>query len=255
MTRPRLAALATFALLTLAATAGAEGAEPFGMLLAQSATVPRGPGFYLNLFKFIPVVLVYLLWAWTSTWIERDSVDLLNLREDYTKWPIIAFLAGLAGLAMIWLIPFFAVGFILLLLSWLVPLFLYIHERNPDYDVDEQVMTPYHFGDLANNALRSLGMKGSFNKNVTPTDSGPPLSLYPKVSADKIDPEVLLEAQESMALASAREVIYDAITRRASERSSWSRAPSRRPSATGSTAWRTRPSPTTARRATASSTS
>jgi len=218
MTRPRPAAIAaTSALLLLGVAAGADGAEPIGLLLAQTASVPRGPGFYLNIFKFIPVVLIYLLWARTTTWIEVDSYEPTNLQQDYTRWPIIAFLAGVAGLLMIWLIPFFAVGFVFLLLAWLVPLFLYIHERNPYYAVDEQVMTSYHMGDVANGLMRKLGMKGSFNRNVTLTDVGPPVSLFPKVSADKIDPEVLQEAADSEALISAREVLYDAITRRASE--------------------------------------
>ncbi len=218
MTCPRPAAIAaTSALMLLGVAAVADGAEPFGLLLAQSATVPRGPGFYLNIFKFLPVVMVYLLWAKTTTWIEVDSYEPTNLQQDYTKWPIIAFLAGVAGLLMIWLIPFFAVSFLLLLLAWLVPLFLYIHERNPDYAVDEQVMTSYHLGAVANGLMRKMGMKGPFNRNVTLTDVGPPVSLFPKVSADKIDPEILQEAQDSEALVSAREVLYDAITRRASE--------------------------------------
>ena len=132
MIRPRLA-LATLARCASAPPTGADADGPLGSW-PQSAAVPRGPGFYLNIFKFLPVVLVYLLWAWTTTWIEIDSYDPTEPPQDYTKWPIIAFLAGVAGLAMIWLIPFFAVGFILLLIAWLVPLFLYIHERNPDYD-------------------------------------------------------------------------------------------------------------------------
>ena len=40
----------------------------------------RGPGMYLNLFKFIPVVLIYLLWAWTTDWVEHDTKELNNLK-------------------------------------------------------------------------------------------------------------------------------------------------------------------------------
>ena len=74
MTRSRLA-LVTFALSTLGAAAGADAAEFAGVLLAQSAAVPRGPGLYLNLFKFLPVVAVYLLWAWTCYWADDDMKE------------------------------------------------------------------------------------------------------------------------------------------------------------------------------------
>ena len=39
--------------------------------LPRCRTCVRGPGMYLNLFKFVPVVLIYLLWAWTTNWVER----------------------------------------------------------------------------------------------------------------------------------------------------------------------------------------
>ena len=32
----------------------------------------RGPGFYLNLFKLVPVLLIYLLWVWTTAWVDSD---------------------------------------------------------------------------------------------------------------------------------------------------------------------------------------
>ena len=58
--RPRIAAAIAFALVAFVAGAGAEAAElaldPAGLLLAQSASVIRGPGMYLNLFKFLPVL-------------------------------------------------------------------------------------------------------------------------------------------------------------------------------------------------------
>jgi hypothetical protein len=63
MTPPRLAASGTFVLLSLGLVAGADAAEALGLVFAQSADVPRGPGFYLNLFKFIPVLAIFLLWT------------------------------------------------------------------------------------------------------------------------------------------------------------------------------------------------
>ena len=72
--------LAFFVLTVVAATAS-QAAEPsadFG-ILAQVPHMTRGPGMYLNLFKFIPVVIIYLLWAWTTNWVEHDTKELNNL--------------------------------------------------------------------------------------------------------------------------------------------------------------------------------
>ena len=49
-------------------------------ILAQAPNISRGPGLYLNLFKFIPVVLIYLLWTWTTDWVEHDTKELNNVK-------------------------------------------------------------------------------------------------------------------------------------------------------------------------------
>ena len=72
MIRPRLA-LATFAFLTLGTAAGVNAAEVADLLFAQSPAIQRGPGLYLNLFKFIPVVLIFLMWTWTTYWTTKRS--------------------------------------------------------------------------------------------------------------------------------------------------------------------------------------
>ena len=67
MIRPRfpLAASSILAVIGLGALSGVAQGADFALgdllLLAQSASVSRGPGFYLNLIKFVPVLLIYLL--------------------------------------------------------------------------------------------------------------------------------------------------------------------------------------------------
>jgi len=56
-------AFLTFLVLTLGAAAGSDAAELIPFILAQAPSIQRGPGFYLNLFKFLPVLGVYLLWS------------------------------------------------------------------------------------------------------------------------------------------------------------------------------------------------
>ena len=86
----------------------------------------RGPGMYLNLFKFIPVVIIYLLWAWTTNWVEHDTQELNNLR--FAVWNSAVFFSGVLGLALVLAIPIYFIGLGLLLLAYFVPLAL-VHLR------------------------------------------------------------------------------------------------------------------------------
>ncbi len=104
MLRSRLV-LATFVLLTLGATAGAQAADVGGLLFAQSAAIAdlRGSGFYLNLLKFIPVVAIYLLWSWTSYWVDDDCRELNNLK--FEMWNSAVFVSGVLGCPWSWRSP------------------------------------------------------------------------------------------------------------------------------------------------------
>ena len=79
MFRPFLALL-TFLVLFVGVAAASEAAELVPGILAQMPNMRRGPGMYLNLFKFIPVMIVYLLWAWTTDWVEHDTQELHNTK-------------------------------------------------------------------------------------------------------------------------------------------------------------------------------
>src|SRR6516225_4139332 len=83
MVRPLLAFLTFFA-LALGATTAAQASDILPIVLAQSPSVVRGPGMYLNLFKFVPVVLIYLLWTWSTDWVEHDTQELNNLK--FATW-------------------------------------------------------------------------------------------------------------------------------------------------------------------------
>src|SRR5262249_39199965 len=154
--RPRLA-LATFALLTLVGAAGADAAELAHALVAQSAGVPRGPGFYINLFKFAPVVAVYLLWAYTCYWADDDLKELNNVR--FELWNSILFFTGVLGFVLLWAVPIYPLGLALLLLLYFVPLFTYVYVRNQTVPDDAKVLTPYHLGEVMNGVLAKLGVR------------------------------------------------------------------------------------------------
>jgi general secretion pathway protein E len=216
MIRPRLA-LATFALMTLGATAGAHAADLVGVLLAQAPNMTRGPGMYLNLYKFLPVLAIFLLWAWTSYWVDDDAKELGN--PKFEVWNSVLFFSGVLGLALVWAIPIYPISLTLLLLSYFVPLFTYIHIRNQTVPDDSKVLTPYHLGEVMNGLMNKAGMRGIFNKGDTGgNQAGPPIEFVGKSQgSSKADPTRVAQAEESRSYMSAKELVYDAVLRRATD--------------------------------------
>ena len=85
MIRPLLVLATVF--LTILGGAGADAAELLAPVLAQAPSISRGPGLYLNLYKFIPVVVIYLLWTWSTDWVEHDTKELNNVKfAPGTAW-------------------------------------------------------------------------------------------------------------------------------------------------------------------------
>jgi general secretion pathway protein E len=216
MIRPFLA-LFTFFVLTLGVTAGSQAAEPFFPVLAQIQHMTRGTGLYLNLFKFVPVVLIYLLWARTTDWVEHDTKELNNLR--FGVWNSAVFFSGALGLVLVLAIPVYFLGLGLLVLAYFVPIMTYVYVRNQTVPDDQKVMTPYHFGEVANDLLFKLGMKPLFNRDVGTVDrAGPPITFVGKSQgAVKEDPSRVHQAEESRSFMGAKELVYDAVMRRATD--------------------------------------
>src|SRR4051794_25578036 len=187
MIRPRLV-LALSALLVLAAVAGADAAEVGGLVFAQSPSIQRGPGLYLNLFKFVPVLAIYLLWTWTTYWVDADCRELNNLK--FELWNSVVFFSGLLGFALVWAIPIYPIGLILLLLAYFVPLLTYIYVRNQTVPDDVKVLTPYHLGEVMNGLMMKAGIRPMFNRGDSGTDrAGPPIVFVGKTSgSSKADP-------------------------------------------------------------------
>ncbi len=216
MIRP-LPALATFMTVTLGVAAGAEAADLLAPLWALPAGSERGTGFYLNLYKFIPVVAVYLLWTWTTDWVEHDTKELNNLK--FGTWNSVVFFSGVLGLAMVFSIPIYPVGLTLLLLAYFVPILTYVFVRNQTVPDEQKVLTPYHLGEVSNGILASLGMRPWFNKDSGSIDrAGPPITFVGKsAGTTKEDPDRVRQAEESRSFMAAKELVYDAVLRRATD--------------------------------------
>ncbi len=216
MTRPLLA-LAAFLGVLLFLAADLSAAETPALVLAQAPNVQRGTGFYLNLYKFIPVLVVYLLWAWSTHWVEVDTKELNNLK--FGIWNSVVFFSGVLGLFLVFAIPIYAIGVSLLAILYLVPIFVYVYARNQTVPDDQKVLTPYHFGELANDMLFRLGTKPLFNRDVTSADrAGPPITFIGKSQGtNREDPSRVSQAEESHSFMAAKELVYDAVLRRATD--------------------------------------
>src|SRR4051794_34024583 len=194
-------------LMTLGVASVASAADLGGLLFAQSPAMKapgmRGPGFYLSLFKFVPVLLLYLLWARTTYWVDDDCKELGNLK--FETWNSIVFGTGLLGFAMVWLIPLYFVGLLMLLMLDFGPLLYYIVQRNGTVPDDRKVLTPYHLGEVANGLLNKVGMRGIFNQSDDGMDkTGPPIVFLGK-SQGKMDPDRVEKAEQSRFYMSAKE--------------------------------------------------
>ncbi len=63
---------------------------------------------------------VYLLWSWTTDWVEHDTKELNNLK--FGMWNSAVFFSGVLGLVLVFAIPIYPLGLGLLLLAYFLPL-------------------------------------------------------------------------------------------------------------------------------------
>ena len=105
------------------------------------------------------------------------------------------------------------------MLAYFVPLLLYSYVRNQTVPDDQKVLTPYHLGEVANDLLLKLGMRPIFNRDVSTVDrAGPPIVFVGKSAGTaKEDPTRVRQAEESRSFMAAKELVYDAVLRRATD--------------------------------------
>ena len=116
-------------------------------------------------------------------------------------------------------IPIYPLSLGLLLLAYLVPILTYSYVRNQTVPDDQKVLTPYHLGEVVNGLLLKLGMRPWFNKDVSQVDrTGPPITFVGKSAGMvKEDPNRVRQAEESRSFMAAKELVYDAVLRRATD--------------------------------------
>src|SRR5262249_11271755 len=118
----------------------------FPVFAANEPSFPRGPGFYFDLLKLIPVVIVYLLWVRTCWWVDTDAKKHKLAR---LSWNPILLGCGLLGLLIVWLLPLFWLSFLGLLALYVAPALIYVNQRNQEVSEEDKVLTKRHLWLLA----------------------------------------------------------------------------------------------------------
>jgi general secretion pathway protein E len=201
----------------LSASAGAADFEALVPMLAQSATAERISGFYMNIAKFLPAVALFLIWVPTVWWVDDDSNE-LGL-EKAKMFTVMNMLAGVIGLLVLLLVPNVIVGIAVMTLAYLVAALSYAVHRNGQVGDTDKVLTPYHFGELANSFFGLLGAKKKvFNRNKAAAVDGFPVEFIGiDLNTKKMDMFRVAAAQQNELFVEVQGLIYDAITRRATD--------------------------------------
>lgn len=182
------------------------------MLLAE---VPRGTGSFLNYWKMIPFVAVFLSWTATTHWVNDDCH---SLRINAVLWNSAILFSGLVGLLAPFLIEQYAVGFVICLFLFLTPTFIYVFGvRNPMVPDNAKVLTPEHLYFLLASVLARVGINLPVGDDGSGVE-GPPIRFIGKTTTGRVeDPDRVRNAEGSRGYMGARELVYDAIVRRATD--------------------------------------
>ena len=174
---------------------------------------PYYNGFYLHA-TFFAVPSLFLVWVWSSRWVNDDSRALKIRNEFWNSW---VFGCGVLGFLAILCLRQFWLGSIALIGLYGVPLGLYIRERNERVPESAKLLTRRHLHSLLNRGLARLGV-GVVSPNVQMSAAGPPIRFIGKTSTDRGDEETRSrQAESSKGFLAAKELIYDAIQRRCSD--------------------------------------
>ncbi|MBS0264685.1 MAG: type II/IV secretion system protein [Planctomycetes bacterium] len=174
----------------------------------------NGSGFYINLWGLIPVIGLFLLWVHTTNWADDDAQ---GLKINHEFWNCLLILVGAAGFVAVLALPSFFLGFITLLTAYALPIGLYVRERNDRVPDAARVMTPKHIQGLVIRGLAKIGIHIAVSKGGRDSALGPPIRFIGKSDGKGNDGGRSKQAEKSRGFVSAKELVYDAIMRRATD--------------------------------------
>jgi len=172
----------------------------------------RGGG-YLNLWTFVPILGWFFLWIYSTNWVHEDS-SALKIRNDL--WNSLMIGGGVVGFLLFFLSTSLGMGFCALLLAQGVPLGSYIFKRNERVPESAKVMTPRHLRNVLLRTLARIGIDIA-PKGIRDSAIGPPIRFIGKTRKGGDAELANRQVENSKGYLAARELIYDAILRRATD--------------------------------------
>lgn len=187
-------------------TRGNKVAGPSGQVITQV-------GWYLSLLKFVPVVLLFLYWVNTSSWVAEDSRS-LKVRPE--MWNSVMLLCGVLAFVLVLTIPLYAAGALAMLFVYGAPLGFYVYERNQRVPESGKVLTPRHIKSWTIRQLARVGIHIG-GKEATEITLGPPIQFIGKTKTGQRDEARTRQVESSKGYMAAKELVYDSILRRATD--------------------------------------
>ncbi|WP_231870578.1 GspE/PulE family protein [Planctomyces sp. SH-PL14] len=170
-------------------------------------------GFYFSLFKLVLLIGFFFGWVHYSTWVFDDSG---SLKVRPLLWNSAMLGGGVAAMALFLVMPAFAFGLIAAALAGGLPLGLYINERNQRVPDAAKVMTPAHIKKWTKRQLARIGINFGAGRAMESV-AGPPISFVGKSKTGQRDDARTRSVENSKGFLAAKEVVYDAIMRRATD--------------------------------------
>ncbi len=170
-------------------------------------------GFYLSFVKLAILAAMFFAWVHYSNWVFDDSG---SLKVRPLMWNSVMLMAGVGAMGVFLVLPAFAAGLLGFLLVAGLPLGLYVGERNGRVPDSAKVMTPNHIKKWTKRQLARIGIHLGGGKAIE-TMAGPPITFVGKSKTGQRDEARSRSVENSKGFLAAKEVVYDAIMRRATD--------------------------------------
>jgi general secretion pathway protein E len=169
---------------------------------------PRGDGFYFSIPRLLALVAVYLVWVATCRWVDQDA---RRVHLPVETWNLILFSAGLGGLVVLWVLPWFWLSLVMLVLAFGVPSLVFVSQRNERLPPARRVLTDQHLQNLIERYFHvRLGGRQT-------EEEGPRVEFLPAGGADEQSRRRADRIAEMSGYKTARLLIHDGLRQRASD--------------------------------------
>jgi type II secretory ATPase GspE/PulE/Tfp pilus assembly ATPase PilB-like protein len=175
----------------------------------------RGPGFYFAIWKLVLLLFPFWFWVKTADWLGRDAaIHGEKTGQTPEVWnPVYVFTFFFTFIVLGLGVPFFLLGYALVWLAYGVPLAVYVMQRNAKVAPDDRVFTPAHikkwFSELGKRKKQGQDRKRA------PYEYGAPVNFAPASGDKALDQGNLIAARQFPAFVPAKELMADALNRRA----------------------------------------